>query len=88
MKLPTTGDRFSPLYLEFLMFNTTAYPPAGVAERALRDFCALPFDLARVQYASAVRNGLIRPSMLAWRDFERSVAAMERLSLGPLARCN
>jgi hypothetical protein len=76
------------LYLEFHMFNPVVYTPSPDAGRALRDFCALPFDLVRAQYASAARNGLIRPSMLAWRDFERSISAMERLSLGPLARSN
>ena len=68
------------------MFDPIAYTPSLAAERVLRDFCALPFDMVRAQYASAARNGLIRPSMLAWRDFERSVSALERLSLGPLAR--
>jgi hypothetical protein len=76
------------LYLEFHMFDPLVYSSSPAAGRALRDFCALPFDLVRAQYASAARHRLIRPSMLAWRDFERSVAALERLSLGPLARSN
>ena len=70
------------------MFDPVAYTSAPDAGRALRDFCALPFDLLRAQYASAARHRLIQPSLLAWRDFERSVAALERLSLGPLARSN
>lgn len=62
--------------------------PSFKPECALRDFCALPFDLARVQYAGAVRSGLIKPSMLAWREFERRITALEQFSLGPLARHN
>ena len=45
-----------------------------------------PFDTMRAQYASAVRAGLLENSMLASRDFERTVNAMERAALGPLAR--
>jgi hypothetical protein len=71
-------------------------PPAGSA-RPLPDVCALtwklgkawaavPFDALRAQYAEAVRCGMLERSMLASRDFERTVHALERLSLGPLAR--
>lgn len=56
------------------------------ADRALRNWLALPFDMARAQYANAVRGGLIRPSKLASRDFEQLVGSMERLTLGSLAR--
>lgn len=37
----------------------------------------LPFDIARVQYANAVRMGLVRQSMLAWANFERSLSLAE-----------
>jgi hypothetical protein len=47
---------------------------------------ALPFDAMRFQHASAVKAGLIRNSMLESRDFERTLGALERLTLGPLAR--
>jgi hypothetical protein len=47
---------------------------------------AVPFDTLRANYASAVRAGLVRNSMLASRDFEHVVAALERVALGPLAR--
>lgn len=47
---------------------------------------ALPFDGAREQYARAVRAGLLPNSMLAARDFERSLALLENLTLGPFAR--
>lgn len=47
---------------------------------------ALPFDAIRFQHASAVRAGLIRNSMLESRDFERALGALERVTLGPLAR--
>ncbi|MDE2454794.1 MAG: hypothetical protein KGL43_14470 [Burkholderiales bacterium] len=46
----------------------------------------LPFDGAREQYACAVRAGLLPNSMLASRDVERTLDALERLTLGPLAR--
>lgn len=47
---------------------------------------ALPFDALRAIHASAVRAGFIQNSMLASRDFEHAVAALERITLGPLAR--
>jgi hypothetical protein len=46
----------------------------------------LPFDTVRAQYAQGVQAGLIERSMLASRDFERTVDAMEQITLGPLAR--
>jgi hypothetical protein len=50
------------------------------------DILGLPFDMARAQYARAVQVGLIERSMLASRDFSRTVGAMEQLTLGPWAR--
>jgi hypothetical protein len=47
---------------------------------------AVPFDNLRAHYASAVRAGLVQRSMLASRDFEHAVGALERVALGPLAR--
>jgi hypothetical protein len=47
---------------------------------------ALPFDLARSQYARAVRAGLIERSLLANAEFERTLGALERFALGPWAR--
>jgi len=47
---------------------------------------AVPFDGLRANYASAVRAGLVQRSILASRDFEHVVGALERLALGPLAR--
>lgn len=46
----------------------------------------LPFDAARAQYARSVQAGLLPRSILASRDFERALAALEQLALGPLAR--
>jgi hypothetical protein len=46
----------------------------------------LPFDTMRAQYANAVRAGLIERSILASRDFERTVDTLERMTLGPWAR--
>jgi len=47
---------------------------------------AAPFDAMRAQYAASVRAGVIECSMLGWRDFERKLASVEKLALGPLAR--
>ena len=47
---------------------------------------ALPFDTARLQYAHAVRLGLIERSMLRSRDFEAMLAQLEQTVLGPWAR--
>ena len=60
--------------------SASAAVQAGVG--ALR----LPFDAARAQYATGVQVGLIERSMLASRDFECALGALEQLSLGPLAR--
>ena len=46
----------------------------------------LPFDLMRAHYAQAVRSGLVERSLLAAGRFERDVAMLERMALGPLAR--
>ena len=59
---------------------------ASAAARLGLGFLRLPFDEARTQYARSVHVGLIEPSMLASRDFECALAALERLCLGPLAR--
>ena len=54
--------------------------------RSSSDVMALPFDIARDQYASAVRAGLIERSMLASAQFGQTLNALERLTLGPWAR--
>ena len=46
----------------------------------------LPFDLARENYAIAVRAGLIERSMLASAKFGRLLNQLESMTLGPLAR--
>lgn len=50
------------------------------------DVLVLPFDVARAQYARAVQLGLVQRSMLASRDFARTMGALEQLALGPWAR--
>ena len=47
---------------------------------------ALPFDALRANHASAAKAGLVANSMLASRDFEHVLGALERVALGPLAR--
>jgi len=46
----------------------------------------LPFDLARSNYAKAVRFGFIENSLLKSARFERELAAVERQTLGLWAR--
>jgi len=47
---------------------------------------AIPFDALRVQYASVVKAGLSQRSLLASGRLERTLDALEKLVLGPLAR--
>lgn len=54
--------------------------------RVFSNVLGLPFDLARQQYAHAVRAGLVENSMLAARDLELTLSALEQASLGPWAR--
>ena len=46
----------------------------------------LPFDLARANYARAVRLGFLENSLLKSARFERELSEIERLSLGMWAR--
>ncbi len=46
----------------------------------------LPFDLARANYARAVRLGFLENSLLKSARFERELSEIERLSLGLWAR--
>jgi hypothetical protein len=46
----------------------------------------MPFDTLRFQYASAVMAGLVPRSLLASGRMERTLDALEKLVLGPLAR--
>jgi hypothetical protein len=45
-----------------------------------------PFDSLRSAFAGAVQAGWLKKSVLASRDFEQMLGALERLALGPLAR--
>jgi hypothetical protein len=45
-----------------------------------------PFDALRNVFAGAVQGGWFAKSVLASRDFERALGALERVTLGPLAR--
>lgn len=76
-----------------------ALAPAGGFVRALdlpsqssaftelgQRIAGLPFDALRAHYAWAVKVGLMERSMIASRDFERSVGALEQITCGPMAR--
>ena len=59
---------------------------AAALARAGRDVMALPFDMARDNYARAVRAGLIERSLLQSTRFTRSLRMLEGLTLGIWAR--
>jgi hypothetical protein len=58
----------------------------GTLVRLNSDVLALPFDVAREQYAKSVRAGLVERSLLASARFERTLSALETLTLGVMAR--
>ncbi|MGL6109225.1 MAG: hypothetical protein ACRC2B_03915 [Rubrivivax sp.] len=79
--------------LQHCLFDVLKWPGAQAADRAahaLRDSLAtllgLPFDVARAQHAAGVLTGALPRSLLESTQFERQLAAMERLVLGPMAR--
>lgn len=61
-------------------------PLGRVGLQAAQAVLGLPFDAMRFQYATAVRAGWIERSMIASTRFERTLAALEQLSCGALAR--
>lgn len=71
-----------------------AGPADEQAQRALSDSLrdsvagalAWPFDWWRAQHAAAVNTGLRPRSLIESSRFERKVARIEQLALGPLAR--
>lgn len=66
-----------------------ALRPMPAVSAGLQWFSAglsLPFDALRAQHAEAVHAGLMANSILESRDFEKSVVALEHVTLGPFAR--
>lgn len=47
---------------------------------------ALPFDVAREQYAKSVQWGLLERSIIQSARVSRTLGALEQLTLGPFAR--
>ena len=47
---------------------------------------SLPFEAMRASYAGWVQAGCIKPSIIASGRLERALDALEKLTLGPLAR--
>ena len=70
------------------VLNSSTGVPVAMAEivRVISDMLALPFDMAREQYAKSVRAGLVERSMIASARFERALSALEQLTLGCMAR--
>ena len=58
---------------------------AELGRAGQRIFC-LPFDMARERYAKSVQIGFLEESMLSGARFERDLASLELLTLGPWAR--
>ena len=54
--------------------------------RAFMQWFGLPFDVAREQYAKSVRAGLVERSLIASARFEHAISALERFTLGGMAR--
>jgi hypothetical protein len=54
--------------------------------RVSSEWMALPFDMAREQYAKSVRAGLVERSIIASARFEHAISALERFTLGCMAR--
>jgi len=73
------ADR-TPSAQPWLVDSVTSALTAG------KQVAAMPFDALRASHATAVRAGLIPNSILESRDFEHVVVALERATLGPLAR--
>ena len=70
------------------VFDNAAAVPAVLKSmtRLGSEVLALPFDVAREQYAKSVRAGLVERSLIASARFEHTISALERLTLGYMAR--
>jgi hypothetical protein len=70
------------------VLDYTTSVPEAMAEMARvgTEVLALPFDMAREQYAKSVRAGLVERSMIASARFEHAISALEQFTLGHLAR--
>ena len=66
--------------------RATASQAAASLSHALSTWLATPFDAMRWAYGGAVQFGLTPRSMLASREFERTLGALELIALGPFAR--
>jgi hypothetical protein len=66
--------------------NPTARKVVADFTRVGSDVLALPFDMAREHYVKLVRAGWVERSLLASARFEKSISAMERFTLGAMAR--
>jgi hypothetical protein len=69
-----------------MAYSTNGIPAVAASMARASNFLALPFDMAREQYALAVKSGLIEKSLLKSAKFGRDLKALEQLTLGPLAR--
>lgn len=76
------------------MSSISALPGAGQPAALQREIrvphlargLAAPFDAVRQLHAQAVRAGLVQRSILENAKFERALASLEQLALGPFAR--
>jgi hypothetical protein len=82
---PMPQTQSHPLALTRTVLPAASDTAAAMAQAGVA-LLRWPFDAARMQYAGGVHAGLFERSMLAARDFEGALGALERLTLGPLAR--
>ena len=81
------------LPIELPMIGSATYsidciaPVVTAAATNASSLLAIPFDLTSEAYAWAVQVGLIERSMLASANFASNLSVLEKLTLGPWARC-
>ena len=78
------AELHSPPGLRLARYDSA--PALEAVKSAVRTGACLPFDALRWAYAAAVQAGLTPRSLLASRDVEAHLDALERLALGPFAR--
>lgn len=67
-------------------FNQCYFDWLQAVTRTGTNVMALPFDMAREQYAKSVQAGLLERSIVQSAQVSRTLGALEQLTLGPFAR--
>jgi len=66
----------------FVRLQQASHPVTGT----MRLTPSAPFDAMRALYAAWVQAGWVKPSIIASGRLEQMLDALEKLTLGPLAR--